>query len=166
MDRLITYPYILKSMKTLILSLFFCTVCFASSAQSIDYDALEKEFKADTEPLEDLLREVALDDAFIEKTKIFRRITEEYGKLLRKYAGKLSETLDDKEKELLQEEVEDFLNEDIKYFEMVGVMKVDVSHPSADSTVFGVAVAGERLTDVRNKVTEMYEYLLSGKDKK
>lgn len=149
-------------MKVFLLTIFICVASLPLVAQTFDYVALEKEFKAETELLEELHREVALDEdmPFIEKTKAFRRITAEYEELLKKYCDLLKSTLNEQEQKEVDQELQNFLNKGVESFEIIGVMEVNASRSWVDSTALGVIVAKERLIDVRDTVKEVYNKLL------
>ena len=146
-------------MKGLIFSLLLFITCFASSAQELDYDVLEKEFRADTARVEEDYRN-STDYTTIGMIEALNKREEGYDKLLNKYYKILMDNLGTKGKAALKATQRNWLKLRDSDKDLVSALHTEVYDKMGGGTIWGVVSAGARTDITRRRVIELYNYLM------
>lgn len=146
--------------KHILVSLLFL-ICFAASAQDIDYAGLKKEFTADTAQVEQAYRNSTdYSTAGIINASISRE--EGYDRLLNKYYKILMNSLNEEGKKALRTTQRNWIKLRDSDRELVGAMHSQIYDEMGGGTIWGIVAADARADITRNRVLELYRYLQFG----
>lgn len=148
-------------MKAILSGLFLFVVCFTASAQSIDYDALEKEFTADTARVEQAYRN-STDYSTAGMIQALIKYEEGYDELLNKYYKVLMDTLDEDGKEALRATQRNWIKLRDSDRALVSELTRKAYKEAGGGTIWGVVSVDARTDITRRRVFELYSYLMFG----
>lgn len=129
--------------------------------QSIDFDALQTEFKTDTAHVNQEVRNM-LDSDYTTPgmIKASNYSEQEYDKLLNKYYKILYNTLDDNGKKALRTTQLNWIKLRDSDKELVSAMRSQVYDEMGGGTIWGIVASDARARITQRRVVELFNYLL------
>ena len=150
-------------MRTVVSFIVFFMICFVSSAQSLDYDAISREFIADTARVEQAYSDaIEKDFSTVGMLQSMSKYEEDYDGLLNKYYKLLLNSLDEADKEILSSSQRNWIKLRDSEKELIGVLHAKVYKEAGGGTMWSLLAAETRANITRNRVFEIYSYLLFG----
>lgn len=134
-------------------------VSLNSNAQELDYDALKKEFTADTARVETAYRN-APNFSTLEMVEGLYNLEVGYDQLLNKYYKILLNHLNEDNKKALIATQRNWIQLRDSDRELVTALHRQTYDEGGGGTIWGIVAADARADITRNRVFELYRYLM------
>lgn len=150
-------------MKFFIPVLFFIICSFNLSAQYLNYGEIEKEFRNDTAKVERIFNKSMNDDSTtLGVIAAYNDLEKNYDELLNKYYAKLIGSLEGDSKTALRNTQRNWIKLRDSDKALVKELHIKEYNDGGGGTVWGVVSASYKAGITKNRVIEIYNYLMFG----